>query len=109
MAVLARLPSSRIIDGFKGKIDFYVYMGLSCARKWPKKTTKTRTPEVQAQWPIFQQAVALWDEISSVVKQAYEEMALHTNLTARDMFIRGYISGNLRFYYLPDELSDINE
>lgn len=108
MAVIAKMPSARIINGFKGVIDFYVYKGVSCARKWPKKPTGRRTPEVEAQWPVFQEAAALWAEISSVVRDAYEEMALATNLTAKDMFFRGYISGTLRYYYPVDELSEIN-
>ncbi|MBA7623449.1 hypothetical protein ES703_30845 [subsurface metagenome] len=82
-------------------------MGVSCARKWPKKTGLRRTPAVEAQWPIFIEAAAVWAEISSVVREAYAEMAVTTNLTARDMFIRGYISGTLRYYWPVDELPEI--
>lgn len=103
MAKIKKLPSAAIIDGFRKVIDYYVYMGVPCARKWPKSPGHRRTPEVEAQWAIFKEAVALWDQISPEVRQAYEEMAVTTNLTARDMFIRGYISGTLRYYVPPDE------
>jgi len=94
----------KVISGFRGVIDYYYYMGVPCARRWPRKPSQARSAPVRAQWPIFTRAVELWAEISSDLRQAYEDMAVSTNLTARDMFIKGYISGTLKYYTPPDEL-----
>lgn len=104
MAIIKEMVGQKVIDGFKGVIDFYFYMGVPCARAWPKAPGKSRSYEVQAQWPIFTTVAKLWRELSPEVKEAYNEMAAVTNLTGRDMFTRGYISGTLRFYAPPGEL-----
>jgi len=108
MAIITKMPALKIISGFKGTLDFYVHCGLNCVRRWPRSPGHRRTPEVEAQWPVFKEAVALWAEISSVVRDAYAEMAVTTDLTPRDMFTRGYISGILRYYWPVDELSEEN-
>jgi len=96
----------KVIDGFKGVIDFYYWMGIPCARAWPKSPGKNRNPNVQAQWPIFQTAAQLWRDISPAVREAYNDMAKPTNLTGKDMFFRGYISGTLRYYQPVDDLEE---
>lgn len=108
MGKLATMVSEAVIDGFKGTIDFYVYKGMPCFRRWPKKRGGQFTPQEMAGWTVFTQAAALWNELSPEVRLAYEEMAVTTNLTAKDMFFRGYISGILRYYWPVDELSEIN-
>ncbi|MBA7588906.1 hypothetical protein ES708_30977 [subsurface metagenome] len=107
MAIIKKMPSLAIIDGLKGTIDYYVYMGVPCARRWPRSPGHRRTPEVEAQWAVFKEAAALWPQISPEVRQAYAEMAVTTDLTARDMLTRGYISGTLRYYQPVDELPEI--
>lgn len=104
MAIIREMVAQKIIDGFRGVIDFYFYMGIPCARAWPRKPTFKRNPNVQAQWPVFTTAAALWRELSPEIRQTYEDMAAVTNLTGKDMFFRGYISGTLRYYQPPDEL-----
>ncbi len=93
MAKIKRLPSLNIIRGFKGTIDYYVYMGQPCARAWPKSPGKRRAASVMAQWPVFTAAASLWKQLSPEVKQVYHDFAVSTNLTGRDWFTRGYISG----------------
>ena len=48
MAKLIALPHQAIIDGFKGTIDFYVWKGLSVARKWPRSTMSGRDLSLKA-------------------------------------------------------------
>lgn len=93
MVVLRGLPNQQIIDGFKKHIDFYVWMGLPCARKWPVSPGHNRTQPVEAQWPIFSTAAKLWIDLAVDVKLAYNTMAVGTPLTGRDIFVRSYISG----------------
>lgn len=104
MAVLKEMVALKVINGFKGVVDFYYYMGKPCARAWPKAPGKSRNDNVRRQWPVFINAARLWRELSPTVRQAYEDMAAATNLTGKDMFFRGYISGTLRYYVPPGEL-----
>lgn len=93
MVKLASLPEAAIIDGFKGTIDFYVHDGVPCARRWPRSPSAPRAPAVQAYMQIFKDGVALWPTLSPAVQQAYNDMAVGTKMTARDLFMTGYISG----------------
>ena len=104
IAVLKEMVAQKVIDGFKGKVDFYYYMGIPCARAWPKSPGKIRSYPVMSQWPVFISAAKLWREITPEVRLFYDEMATTTNLTGKDMFFRGYISGILRYYVPPDAL-----
>lgn len=106
MAILKEMVGKKIIDGFKGVVDFYYWMGIPCARVWPRSQGKSQTPESVAQWPIFKTAAKLWGELSPEVKTAYNEMASVTNLTGKDMFFRGYISGTLRYYEPVDDMME---
>ena len=106
MAILREMVGLKVIRGFRGVIDFYFCRGIPCARKWPRKPTRVRIPSVREQWPIFINAAKLWRELSPEVRQAYEDMAVPANLTGKDMFFRGYISGTLRYYQPVDELAE---
>lgn len=92
MAKLKKLPSQRIIDGFKGTVDFYVYMGIPCARSWPRSPGPDRAPAVEAQWLPFAWASANWNNLSPSVREAYINQATGTNLTSRDLFTKSFIS-----------------
>ena len=92
MAKLTVLPSLAIIDGFKGTIDFYVWMGIPCARKWPRSPGHDRAPGVEAQWTAWRWATTNWQSLSQFVRDAYNHQAQGTNLTGRDIFTKGFIS-----------------
>ncbi|MBA7543512.1 hypothetical protein ES705_35843 [subsurface metagenome] len=97
MATLTALPHQAIIDGLKGKIDFYVHDGTPCARRWPRSPGKRRAPAVEAQWPKFAYVAGLWTSLSQTVQDAYNTMASGSGLTGRDLFTRGYITGIYRY------------
>jgi len=96
MGKLLVMPQEAIIDGFRGKIDFYVYMGVPCFRKWPKSPGKVRTPAVMAQWEAFAYAAAEWNNLDEYVRRQYEIMAGDSGMSARDVFTRSYLSGTYR-------------
>lgn len=100
MATLTALPETAIISGFKGSVDFYVYMGIPVARSWPRSPGRLRAPSVEAQWPVFSYAAKEWNNLSPDVQAAYNELAQSSGLDGRDLFTRGYISGLYR-YELP--------
>lgn len=93
-----------IVNGFKGTLDYYYWMGIACVRRWPRSPGKRRSAAVEAQWPAFSYITKLWKSIDPALKEAYVAMAAETNLRAIDIFVRGYIAGTLRFYQTPDQL-----
>ena len=97
MARLTVLPHQDIIDGFKGIVDFYIHRGIPCARAWPKSPGKLRSPSVMAQWPTFSYAAKEWPNLSEAVKRAYNELAIGSGLSGRDMQVRAYLSGLYRY------------
>ncbi|MBA7568974.1 hypothetical protein ES708_10711 [subsurface metagenome] len=94
MAKLLRLPSLAIIDGFKGSVDFYVHRGIVCARAWPRSPGHRRAQAVEARWPAFTVASRLWNQLSPEVRQAYGQMSAGLRLSARDIFIKGYLKSD---------------
>lgn len=101
MAIITKMPGQKIIDGFKGTLDYYVYMGLNCVRAWPRSPGHARAPLVEAQWPIFTQATKTWAYLSAPVKEAYNSMARGTRLTGREHFMQSYINGTQNFSLSP--------
>lgn len=97
MAILNVLPSQAIIDGFKGKIDFYLWRGIPCARKWPRSPGHLRAQSVMAQWPLFTEAAQGWSKITQEEQDAYRRMASGTGLSGRDLFTRSWIKGLLPY------------
>ncbi len=93
MAKLLTLPSMAIIDGFKGKVDFYVHRGINCARMWPRSPGHKRAPAVEAQWPAFVLASRLWDLQSESVHEAYRHTAAGSTMSGRDLSAKAYLSG----------------
>lgn len=100
MAVVTAMPSEAIIGGFKGSVDFYYYMGLAVARKWPKKIGRLRSEAVTAQWSPFAVATREWSNLSPEVQASYNSLCIGSRLSGRDMQQRAYLSGLYR-YPLP--------
>lgn len=94
---LLTLPNQGIIDGLKGTVDFYLYMGIPVARSWPRKPTKARSAKVQQTWPAFGYAAKEWLNLSKIVQDAYIKLATNSGLTGRDMQVRAYITGLYRY------------
>jgi hypothetical protein len=92
MAKLARLPEADIINGFKGVLDYYVFLGIPCVRKWPRYKPRTPTPQEAQNQSIFATAVDEWNNLSDYVRQGYITMASGSTLSGRDMFIKMYLN-----------------
>jgi len=91
---LAALPAQAIIDDFKGKVDFYVYKGQPCARRWPTWPRRVATGQEAANQQAFAYAIKSWNELSEYIRQMYYFMAAGTGLSPRDFFVRSYLKGN---------------
>lgn len=96
MAKLTALPSQAIIDGLKGKVDFYLWMGIPVARKWPRSPGHKRATAVEAQWPTWTYASQIWSKLDEPMRRAYKETAHGTTLSGRDLSQKAYISGYLK-------------
>ena len=96
MAIITNMPGLEIIDGFKGTLDFYVYMGLNCVRTWPRSPGKIRSPAVMAQWAAWRYIASQWNYLSPEVRRAYEQTATGSSLTGRDLFTKSFISTYFR-------------
>lgn len=93
MAIVKEMPSEAIIGGFKGKLDFYYWMGIPVCRSWPKSPGSSRSPAVMAQWPAFSYISQAWRDLDPTLRRLYEVQATGTILTGRDLFTRSYLSG----------------
>lgn len=93
MAKLDKMPSLAIINGFKGTVDFYYWMGIPVARAWPRSPGHARSPSVQSTWPAFTWAAKSWFHLSQEVRDAYTQLSVSTNMTGRDIFMKSFIQG----------------
>lgn len=93
MARLLKLPEQAIIDGFKGAIDFYVYKGIPCARKWPHWKPRQPTPAERANQEAFAYINKLAGSLPKATIDAFKAMAQGTPLTWKDLLVRGYMRG----------------
>jgi len=106
MAKLDKMPDQHIIDGFKKSIDFYEWMGIPVARKWPRSPGHLRAPAVMEQWAAWSYIAKAWGPLPQDIKDAYAAMVVGTDWTPRDLFTRGYLSGFYRYpHSRPEELS----
>jgi len=87
----------KIIDGFKGTLDFYYYMDIPCVRAWPKNKGRSQTPASVAQQPAFIYANSLWSQLSPFVIEAYDSLAYNCGLHRKDWLIRGYYGKIYRY------------
>lgn len=104
MAIIKHMLGEKVISGFRGVIDYYYYMGVPCVRRWPRSPGPRRAPPVMAQWPIFTSAVQLWRTAPQEVRDACQTMAGDSGLSARDLFMRCYMSGWKKLVATVDEL-----
>lgn len=70
-----------------------MHKGVAMCRSWPRSPGHRRTPAVEAQWVAFSYAAKEWKNLGPEVVEAYNKLAQGTAYTARDWFMRGYISG----------------
>jgi len=97
MAIVTAMPQLAIIDGFKDVVDFYYWMGIPCARKWPNSPGHIRTPAVMEGWLPFTYAAKEWNNLSLEIQAAYNEWSTNSGLSGRDMFTRSYMTGLYRY------------
>lgn len=101
MAVLASLPSMAVIDGHRGRLDFYNCRGIHCVRRWPRWKLTERSEAVKKQTQAFTYANNLQKELPANVIETWKEMASQSNLTWKDWLLRAYLGGTLTAPGMP--------
>ena len=97
MAIIKHMVAQKVIDGFKGVIDFYLYMGVPCVRSWPRSQGKSQTPASVAQQPMFTYVQKLRPQVSAFVQDNYKTLAMDCGLHKWDWFMRGYYGDIYRY------------
>jgi len=87
------MPDQYTVGMYKGTIDFYWYMGLPVARKWPSPPSRPRSAAVQEQWPIFSAASRAWLNTDDESRAAMERMSSGSSMSGRDLAAKLYING----------------
>lgn len=93
MAVLNRMPEKAIVDGFKGRVDFYVHKTRPMARRWPRYYPRKSTAAEKANQDSFAYINRAWATLPSFLQRQYSRMAQSTPFTGKDIYIRLYMNG----------------
>lgn len=95
MAKVEAMPSRAVIDGLRGKIDFYRWNGIACVRKWPRFKPTSMTEASKAHQPAFRYISQSTPLLSSEVVESWRWLADQSNLTWRDWLTRAYLGATL--------------
>ena len=93
MVRLARLPERRIIAGFYGKIDFYMYKNTAVARRWPRWKPREPWPTERANQTDFAYINQVARNLPVFVINQYKRMVVGTNFSWKDLLVRSYMKG----------------
>ena len=100
MARLTALPSLDIIHGFRGILDFYLWKGLPCVRRWPRMTKAQQSQATIAAGILFGQISSAYRLLAPLALEAYQDAAKTQPRTARDIYMTG-VYGHLHERTLP--------
>ena len=86
MAVIAKMPNQKIVDGLRGVIDFYLWKGVAVARMWPYWPPRKPHPREKANQDEWGKIARAARTLPPNIVQAYKDMARGTPYTWRDLF-----------------------
>lgn len=93
MARLDNMPSMAIVAGFKGKIDFYQWKGVTCVRKWPDWPPRKPSPAEAVSQARFSYVMGISKQLPPYIIQQYKDMAAGTPYRWQDLLVRSYLTG----------------
>lgn len=99
MAKLNAMPAQSIVDSLAGIVDFYLWRGIPCARKWPRCTSIPRTTGEQLAAAEFAYVNKQASSVPLNLQAQYSELAAASSLTWKDWLTRLFLSGEKS---LPD-------
>jgi len=100
MARLKALPSLDIIRGFKGTLDFYMWKGLPCVRKWPVRAPGRRTAAEIASSLLFGAILQAYRLLAPEAHDFFQEDSLDQPRTPRDIYVSAVL-GHLHQRTIP--------
>lgn len=83
---MEQMPDRATIVAMRGRVDFYLWMGIPVARAWPRKSTQPRTAGEIASSEKFTTYVKMTGMLAPSVIQAYRDYVGGTGVTWVDMF-----------------------
>jgi len=108
MARLTELPSIDIINAFSGILDFYLWRGLACVRRWPVYRPARRSAPAIASAALFGLIIKSYSLVAGDVLDALREAAADNPRTARDIHVSGVL-GHLHEASMSDFLTLLQE
>lgn len=87
------MPEEAIISGFRGKLDFYYWLGMPICRTWPRSPTGPRSPNVTIRYAPFGYINSIAKYLPEYLRQQYVQAAQGTGLSWKDYLVRAYMSG----------------
>ena len=108
MARLTALPSANIIHGFKGTIDFYLWRGLACARRWPRNPKSHHSVATRAASILFGAILSAYKLLDPSCYAALVEDAKDQARTPRDIWVSA-VFGHLHEAAMTDFLTLLTE
>jgi len=90
-----------VIDGLRGKLDYYNWCGLCIVRSWPRMHIKERAPGVVTAQQVFAYAHHTASTLPANVVETWQELASKSNLTWKDWLARAYVGGTLTAPGMP--------
>lgn len=108
MPVIKALPSPEIIRGLRGILDFYVWKGLNCVRKWPHIPPASRTPASMASAATFGAIVKGYSLLGGALKTLFARDAADQDRTGRDLYMSAVL-GHLHEAGMSDFLDLLTE
>ena len=88
-----KLPSAKVIRGYKGTLDFYHWKGIPVCRSWPHAKFRLPYPAEAANQARFAAAMKAWAGLDITVKQAWVAQAQGTTYRPQDLYLRAYLRG----------------
>jgi len=84
--VIKALPSPEIIRGLHGVLDFYMWKGLNCVRKWPHIPPAHRTPASLEAAHLFGDILHAYGLIGGTPKSLFIADSQGETVTPRDIY-----------------------
>jgi len=93
MAKIAVLPDREVIDKFKGILDYYLWCGIPCVRKWPSLAPRIPYPLEKSNQDILAYVMQATPGMSPIIKGSYQSLPRTRWFRWQDWAVRAYSSG----------------
>lgn len=82
------MPALEIVQGLKGTLDYYWYMGVPVCRRWPRAPLGPRSLDVRRTNAVWQLHAPSCAALRPYIEPSYRMYTSGTGLTWRDLYYR---------------------